>query len=713
MRTTWIVLANLVLPLVLRAQYGPPEVIRGNLPQINSVSESKFFDIDLDGHLDMVCASTDSVFWFKGDGADHYGPGRIALSGLAFARSLDYGDVNGDGVDDLVVAQGSNGGIVRGLNNGFGEFEFVAPEIPNIGGVIFVQLADLNGDGHNDIVWLGQGRISSFMNDGLGNFGEPQVITGTTVLTNEFTLGDVDQDGDIDVIFNREAVTWYANDGTGQFSAVEALGVWGIGTHVELVDLNGDTRPDVVFTTAFGDLVYRPATGGGSFDPELILEDGIGTGNVRAADLDADGDQDLVLAAADSVWVLLNDGTANFTRSSNGLASVVNIFLQDLTGDGAKDLVYNPWNSTDMAYLANIGGGEFRSRPVKVPYREGVGTIRPVDIDADGDMDLITRGDLMVSLFTQQPDGFFVDSAMYFGEEPMGNFDLQDIDQDGALDLLFYTGVEYAATLYWKRNLGNGQFGPEVLLATDHNGRFTQLDVDGDGDLDHVVGYPDLGWRRNDGTSFSGHITIDAAATIVYTTESADLNGDGLQDILLLHENSNISWYRNLGNGLFAPRVGLGAFAFGPEVHPADLDQDGDLDLVIAFASVDVAVLMNDGNGVFGPAEMLVVQLALNGTILVVDVDGDGDLDILNGRRMAFNYLPNDGTGQFGEEIVLFPDDQFVEIYGLVPADVDRNGLLDFVYVRSNGYQFEWMPNRSDAYHRIEGRMFFDADADG
>ena len=109
-------------------------------------------------------------------------------------------------------------------------------------------------------------------------------------------------------------------------------------------------------------------------------------------------------------------------------------------------------------------------------------------------------------------------------------------------------------------------------------------------------------------TSFGDTTMVEAEAASARDVFAADLNGDGIVDLLTASRaDDTIAWYENLGGGVFSPRNVINANADGAQwVEAADFDNDGDLDVVSASALDDtVAWYENLGGGQFGPAVVL------------------------------------------------------------------------------------------------------------
>jgi len=215
----------------------------------------------------------------------------------------------------------------------------------------------------------------------------------------------------------------------------------------------------------------------------------------------------------------------------------------------------------------------------------------------------------------------------------------------------------------------------------------------------------------------------------------ADLDGDGDNDLAVIHRNGALKTLANLGTGTFAPAVDHGILwpaGTATEIEAADIDRDGDMDLLVSFTTVygSVSIVRNRGNGTFDPPEnydtcystQMLVAADFNGdkrldvagdsncfqaTIMLNngdgtlrhngdygrgytpggidagDLDGDGDLDVVFGNGTSdVTTLPNDGTGAFGTH-----SGQAVHgnPRGVKLADFDGDGDVDIV--TSNIYE--------------------------
>lgn len=351
----------------------------------------------------------------------------------------------------------------------------------------------------------------------------------------------------------------------------------------------------------------------GGFAPPIVYD--LPSGNlahdVAMADLDADGDLDVLVAARDAgggfggVVMFRNTGGVFATGVRYGVGNdPVGIQAADLDNDGDVDFILSNRNSDDVSVRLNNGDGTFGSEIYwsvgDDPRDVGVG-----DFNADGilDMAVAVYGESRVKVYTGDGDGTFTFAASYQPGSVGGLADrpytltIADVNADGALDILAAKlHADQVAILY---GIGNGTF---------FDGDFTILVPTGDSPYDCKV---------------------------------ADVNNDGGLDILIAEggSDSRIRVMQNQQNAFypsfsFARTEFVGGrtinFALGDvENPPGLLLSDGDIDIVAAPETTNQLVtLVNNGGGDFTNAQTLSLT-NYSGGIALGDVDSDGDLDAI------------------------------------------------------------------------------------
>jgi hypothetical protein len=327
-------------------------------------------DLDGDGHLDLVATARlgkPSLQMWLGDGKGALAPVRPTWTDAGYG-ALATRDINGDGFPDLVVA--SHFARVQTLLSD-GRGGFTETVLRRSDGYVGAQLADLNADGHLDLILLGFERagIEIYFGDGRGNWRLhttlPERRPARTMAGRALVLGDIDHDGHLDLVaaFHRWGIYIYYGDGRGGFAGGPAE--FSSATSKEfqsllLGDVNGDGHPDIVSnTTAPGD----KANG-----PDVYLGDGrrgwkaSSTGlkvleftapGIALGDLDRDGHVDII--AAGNLTGHVGDGYGLFWFRGDGKGGwrlaqesglpvrgspiVHGIALADLDRDGILEII--------------------------------------------------------------------------------------------------------------------------------------------------------------------------------------------------------------------------------------------------------------------------------------------------------------------------------------------------------------------------------------
>lgn len=334
-----------------------------------------------------------------------------------FPSAIESGDINNDGVADLVI--GSVEGMSILINQGDGVFD--APiNTAFADGVRSLTLVDVDGDHDRDIVAAMHDLVVTMTNDGTGAFTiydsfETPRMRGV----RQIEATDIDGDGDPDIVLTTSNTPWweatihvYTNDGTGTFAHVaeerfDAESTWSLVTG----DLDDDGDIDIATTswTNKYNYYYTP----GSDVRVLLNDDGDGTTWVRTtyptrrtphldppsnlilADFDHDGDQDLLVRAAHdfnpSLDPLRNDGTGTFNwlpqvddTAGEHLASA------DIDADGDVDMIMTVNSpSEQLRWVEHVGTGFVEHEwTLDVPWYTALDTTL-VDVNGDGLADAI------------------------------------------------------------------------------------------------------------------------------------------------------------------------------------------------------------------------------------------------------------------------------------------------------------------------------------
>jgi uncharacterized delta-60 repeat protein len=269
----------------------------------------------------------------------------------------------------------------------------------------------------------------------------------------------------------------------------------------------------------------------------------------------------------------------------------------------------------------------------------GVGNIDIVDWDGDGKADMI-RGATILRNTSSGSNISFVESITM----PItGRYATGDIDGDGRIDLAIINASSNTVSIFRNTStVGNISFASAISVPTGLNPESVAIgDLDGDGKPELVVAKGSAtSIFRN--LSSTGNISFAAVSDVParnHATESiaiGDLDGDGKPDLVVVHENTAISVFRNTssyGNISFATRVDLTAnLELAENIHLVDLDGDGKLDIVAKsyqFFSIFRNTSSNGSISFASPSNINVAGYFRTPTdIAVGDIDGDGKPDL-------------------------------------------------------------------------------------
>lgn len=311
---------------------------------------------------------------------------------------------------------------------------------------------------------------------------------------------------------------------------------------------------------------------------------------VVAADLDGDGDMDLVSAERDRVTWYQNDGQQLFTPHaiSTTVARAESVFEIDLDTDGDLDVLSASSEDNMIAWYENTAGSVFISHIITIDTMQPL-SVFAADVDGDGDIDVLSASrDNQIIWYPN-------DGNQVFGSITINNLSYgaaavfaADMDSDGDMDVV--TASSYDNTVAWLENDGDENFTLRTI-STEAAGVFAVFatDVDNDGDIDIISGSPEddtVAWYENDGTQqFTKHV-LSTTSDGVFGIYAADVDGDGDTDILAASAfNNTVAWFENDGDRNFSPHTISSSAAEASSVIAADIDGDGDLDAIAASAA--------------------------------------------------------------------------------------------------------------------------------
>jgi PKD repeat protein len=336
-----------------------------------------------------------------------------------------------------------------------------------------------------------------------------------------------------------------------------------------------------------------------NFFSRLIDSNTHGTASIHACDLDEDGDMDVLAAVIednDIVW-WSNNGGSEITWTKHvidgNFSGARSVYAADIDGDGDLDVLGTAYDGNQVAWWSNNGGDPIIWTKYIITYvLYQPHEIYAVDIDGDDDIDVLTASSGSNKIDLWRNDG---GDPIVWNEQLIGNnvamaksVRAADIDGDGAIDVIG-AGLGDNRVIWWRNNGGDPIYWTENTIDNDFYGahRVEAVDLDEDGDMD-VVGAAysghEVAWWRNEGGNppMWTKQTIDSNFVNACVASAADIDGDGDIDVAATAQGSDeIAWWSNDGGDpINWTKSVIDHFDRPWPLYICDLDGDGDQDIL-------------------------------------------------------------------------------------------------------------------------------------
>lgn len=408
--------------------------------------------------------------------------------------------------------------------------------------------------------------VGELVNLGGGVFTPGQIIDDTLYDPDLLTTADLDQDGTLDVLVatRAESVLWYPRLGAGYGAGAELTELVSY-EGVVLSDVDGDGRVDVV--SVWDSVRWFRQREDGTFERAREAPfDGISLDAHEMRDLDGDGDADLALvswtASDELFWLSAGPTGLGAPRTIETFAPGMNFqspYAADCDGDGDVDLFSAASGTGEVSWFENTGGATFASR-VDIDTLDTPFPCPPVDLDGDGLCELVVVSDVGAAgdglyVYANLGSGVF-GGRQLVGTEPGPTLQVlpMDLDADGDQDLLRLDDLDPGGVVQWYENLGGLAFGAAQVVRQSQFGEYYQLrahdwDLDGREDLmvmDGVLRQVD--WSRNEGQGvLAAPVVLASGMRACTLLRVGDLDRDLDPDLVVLDSQMfGIRTYTNL-----------------------------------------------------------------------------------------------------------------------------------------------------------------------
>jgi len=665
-------------------------------------------DFDNDGDLDIVSvedpgsdASNNGTYFLEQNTAGGfdvriYANGRLIDGDVV--TSIAIGDINNDGDIDMVIGLSNKGGNQIWNNQyiesvGLDEFEFP-------GGILggnstdAVALGDIDNDGDLDLI-TGNTDFANlvWINGGAGNFShnsaDPGHVLGNNLtVTRAVKLADIDNDNDLDILFGNDGSpdqVWF-NEGNGSFTNSGQLLGNDVTYAIAVGDVDNDGDKDFVTGIINGANKLWLNDGSGMFTES---KQSLGQANASRSralllvDIDNDRDLDLIVGDEDlpnRVW--FNDGAGVFQDSgqSMGINATYALAVADMDNDGDLDLIEGNRGQVNQIWINPAATSPFTS----IPQEESLNTTISIalgDLDGDGDLDLVEGNELQSDRVYFNDRSVFKDTYQSLAGMDTRKVLLGDVDKDNDLDMI----IANATSILVYTNNGTGVFADSGQSLGNSDTKTAALgDVDDDGDLDLVTG-------NDSGTTLwlntSGVFTDSGQSLNTNTTQDiamTDLDNDGDLDLVLGTPSGIKTWINNVNNLLSEKGRFTALPVQSPDVTPTDDT------ILIAVGNID-----GDNRPDLAYGELSSIATAINNPELIPDpANGPMPFETCSQRDVVeFCDQSNNVLSGFGA-----PQDMLL-------SDFNNDGEPDWV-VAYNGQNMVLINNVYDFTKTKQGNNF-------
>lgn len=694
-----------------------------------------FGDADEDGDLDVfVRATSNRLYLLRVDSPSlnfQHGTEQMISSNLASASDLEAADLDRDGDMDLVAASSVNG-VVWFQNSGPGTSWTLRAIVTNGFDYSAVAVTDLDADGDPDVAasQLSGGDLLWLKNlDGVGGSWQASTVAVSMVSILDLDAALINGDDYDDLAatagFNEQVVSWLNRDGSAtnwlqKFVTNNLPGCYGL----DFGDVDRDGDADLVATELSSPTLrwFRNPLGdpGTNWAVRTITTNGAGYSDASMADLDGDGDLDVVAVSPNTdrleLWINTDGiGTAwsNIVASSS-FTDPYRILARDMNLDGRPDLVTTELGDNRVSVFYNTGLLHVWFRRNLTTSFTGTLCIASADFDDDGDVDLATsqssgsriawipKDGIADILLTKSADVAAVQfggavaftlTVANFGPETVSGLVVTDTlpaeltwvsDSVGA-------GPPVGSNLVW--NVGSLAIGQAATCVVHCAAAVLANEIT----VTNVASaaFPGAIANASNAVAAAAVRIADLYGTIATNLDGvsdavvADFDGDGWLDVIAVVSNANaiVARRSQQATNWQVYTVSSSGFTNPTHIAVADFDRDGDLDTA-AISPLSGRIAWWD-NFIVGPSGGFAVNVASGhvglASIEAADMDKDGDADLLvavtdsssvlwfeNGGGPATNWTPHTvGT--------------VANVMAARSADLDRDGDRDVAVATSGG----------------------------
>lgn len=393
----------------------------------------------------------------------------------------------------------------------------------------------------------------------------------------------------------------------------------------------------------------------------------------------------------------------------------------DIDGDGDLDLLSGDFYN--VKWFENIGGNN--TQLVSHTIADfGATYCAFADIDNDGDVDVVVNSSgVLYWIENNDGQGSFNSPILLATTNTIHSIFIIDFDNDNDSDILYsYTGWSNSGIIWLENTTGNGVFVSNPIPQSSNSRAIYALDIDNDNDID-IFSFDNYTQKverfTNDGSfNFTSQIITNGRDNGYGTIIFADIDNDN--DLDLISSDSagytdsieEIKIFKNDGLGNLTLYNTLVTNGIGLSyIIAKDINNDNNIDLVVSCYNNDKVSWYknNDAQGNFGNIQVI---NNLNGvkSVCAYDFDGDNNIDILSASQIDDKIVWQknlNGQGNFGQENILTRS--INSPIKSITSDIDGDGDKDVITISDNDGKVSWYKNL-DGFGNFGVQNFIDAE---
>ncbi len=534
------------------------------------------------------------------------------------------------------------------------------------------------------------------------SLGTP-ILTPVSFAAGDFMLvGDLNQDHIDDVVLvHPNSMDVLISIGDGTFAAPQTFAT-GIGSPIaaSLWNVNHDSLPDVVVVDGSStQAAYLLGNGNGSFGAAQLTSFPATTSIAVLADLDADGNLDLV--TNDTLYP--GDGNGGFLAGiaflgsdgqNGGATSSNSVGVGDLNGDGLLDVVTANGIPDTVSVYINQGGRSLVQQGASIWSGNDPVAVAIGDVKSDGNQDVVVTNaaESDVAVFVGDGHGSLLAATPGFaiGGSPLTRAVLADFNGDGDLDFII-SDNQSSIVLAFGNGDGTFQAAPvtDIVVSAGSSNiggaiSVASADFDGNGSPDFVIGQssatPGLGvvvfLTKTDGTLSKG-VAYAQNDSLGYVGVGKFITGGNTDIVASNSTTAALELLRGNGDGTFQPPISIALPGIANGLVVADFNGDGFPDVAAAGHSA-VYILLNDGTGTLALAGTYPIS-GVGTELAAADINDDGktDLCITMSDTSRVALLRGNGDGSF-TSLADF-DTTMASTYGIAAGKLNHDTFPDLV----------------------------------